>query len=933
MEDIGMAGRRSALALAVVLVATWGWFEADVAAAETPTSSAARVTAPRQTVRFTSPPKSEKAGDGWTISFAVSAPTDVEAAILDRDGAVVRHLAAGMVGIEKSAPPLAPGLAQTLTWDGRDDFGTTVVSTLRPPTPTLPHSGGRGITARVRLGSRAVFGRFIGGDDPYTFGRVESTAVDAQGRLYVMGFKGQAGHNHMTLRVFDADGRYLRTILPFPASLPPDAVGPLARWDAEAQTFRPRNIINRAPSFYEGTNGDRGRGDPLSIFLASENEVLLTDGASLYRLDGRGGVRDGKFKVRDLWTGAPPRLREMRVALSPDGAWAYVTGPRSAKSQYGHKYDPRYPPGVVYRLNLKGDGPMERFVAIDVAHQEGVGGVYLKNLGDLDQQYAWGEPIEGVAVDRKENVYVADREHQCVVVFDPQGREVGAVDVKCPSDIAVHPETGAVYVLQRARLAWQGYQVRLLKFDRLALKTPPSVERDLPPSRLAAMFLWTGRKEPLVTLTRLDGLGFRLTTLRDAGAAFEPVETAYQPQRDAQWDWQRLTCDYGRDEVYGSDGAVGMWRYDGRSGRGEYLGKREQKPGFPFFCQEIAVGYDGRLYARTFSSRTHPPGSASGYSGPFERLDHDLKPVPYAATGTHVLSPYIYSRQGTGYAERGFGIGPDGTVYISWMYPGWATYAITGFGPEGKPLKGRYMVGQCDAGNHRRGTPADVDSAVIGPITGANGGLRVDLAGNLYVGLWVWPKDVAPPEAFAKDLAYLASTGSVVKFTRGGGFMSATKPDWGSDAVGRTPVPAGATGLELRSGYFSAGRTDDVFVGGAVDAYPGYAPFSHTYFGGNTCCVCRSPRFDLDRFGRLYLPNAITNSVRIVDNAGNEVLEFGRYGNFDDASSTPGSATVPLGWPTAAGVTKDAIYVCDTLNRRAVRVEHRFAVESVVEIE
>ncbi len=106
---------------------------------------------------------------------------------------------------------------------------------------------------------------------------------------------------------------------------------------------------------------------------------------------------------------------------------------------------------------------------------------------------------------------------------------------------------------------------------------------------------------------------------------------------------------------------------------------------------------------------------------------------------------------------------------------------------------------------------------------------------------------------------------------------------------------------------------------------------------GLACCAIEmmaagAARFDLDRYGRIYMPNAITNSVRIVDNAGNEIIEFGKYGNFDSLYMNPnagggkkGEPTVavpdiPLGWPTAVGVTRDAIYVCDTYNRRAVRV-------------
>ena len=62
-------------------------------------------------VRFSTPPTAKKAGDKTVITFAVGGRTDVEVAILDAKGKVVRHLAAGVLGAEKDPPkPLRKGL-------------------------------------------------------------------------------------------------------------------------------------------------------------------------------------------------------------------------------------------------------------------------------------------------------------------------------------------------------------------------------------------------------------------------------------------------------------------------------------------------------------------------------------------------------------------------------------------------------------------------------------------------------------------------------------------------------------------------------------------------------------------------------------------------------------------------------------------------------
>src|SRR5262245_28768638 len=66
----------------------------------------------------------QEQGEPTQISFGLSAPTDIEVVVLDSKGQTVRHLAAGVLGGAKAPPPpLQQGLAQKLTWDGKNDFG------------------------------------------------------------------------------------------------------------------------------------------------------------------------------------------------------------------------------------------------------------------------------------------------------------------------------------------------------------------------------------------------------------------------------------------------------------------------------------------------------------------------------------------------------------------------------------------------------------------------------------------------------------------------------------------------------------------------------------------------------------------------------------------------------------------------------------------
>jgi hypothetical protein len=91
--------------------------------------------------------------------------------------------------------------------------------------------------------------------------------------------------------------------------------------------------------------------------------------------------------------------------------------------------------------------------------------------------------------------------------------------------------------------------------------------------------------------------------------------------------------------------------------------------------------------------------------------------------------------------------------------------------------------------------------------------------------------------------------------------------------------------------------------------------------------------FHVDGWGRIFMPNAILNHVRVVDNNNNKILEFGHYGNIDSRGDLEGSMIrtppIPLGWPQAVGVSRDYVYVADVANMRIVRLKKVYGVEQV----
>ena len=837
---------------------------------------------------FTKKPAAVRQDGKVRIDFAVERPTDVEVAVLDAKGQVVRHLAGGVLGGEIAPPaPLKPGLSQGLDWDLKDDFGR-------------PAAGGP-FTVRVRAGLGVRLGRTIG-DDPYCFGVISSLTTDEAGRLYVMSLGGNTNQNYDTLRVFTPEGAYIRTVIPFPADLAPEAAEGFARWDAEARAFRPTNRSNLNPAFAPWGAGAR------IVSASPEAGILLTYLTEVYRLGLDGGGLKGPLP---MWSKEAklqnPAWNIPQLAVSPDGRYIYYSNLAGTKYQPKSFDDthPAWPQGRVYRQDTgkPGTDPQPFY---DLA------------LPDWNQTKYWlpdawnkRTAAYGINVDGKGHLYVCDLVNQAVVEVGPEGSEVSATGAPWPERVHVDPKTGNYYVICRLDRPKDGYVAK--KLVKIAGRGAAGrIAAELPLERWRGMgetsALGTSRGGPVIWI----GGGGNLICVRDLGESFEVQQTAFKPKANSETDFARIAVDPLREEVYTNDGVNRFWRYDGRTGRGEPL----MKDGRPFSGVDLAVGYEGLLYVRT----------GTGYSGPLERYTRDLDPAPLES-GSHVFSKYIYSRYGVGFCEKGVGVGPRGEVYVNFMY-GWNQYLVAGFNPDGSPKKGLYLEGIFKP-DVKSGTPADLDTAVVGPVPMVCGGVRVDLAGNIYVGVGLKPKAFTPPAALAKDRAYASFTGSVVKFGPKGGTFLGLK-----DAQAKQP---GAPLIEM------AGKVE---AENALNVYPGIAPFSGGGYGNNTSsCVCRVPRFDIDRYGRLALPNAVTNSVLVLDNAGNLILEFGRYGNFDSQFVNPNTEAgkagrptvavpeIPMGWPVGAGFSEKSVYVCDLYNRRVIRADLTWAAEAACKVD
>ena len=324
------------------------------------------------------------------------------------------------------------------------------------------------------------------------------------------------------------------------------------------------------------------------------------------------------------------------------------------------------------------------------------------------------------------------------------------------------------------------------------------------------------------------------------------------------------------DLVYVTQGMGPVWRYDGETGAGGLA---------PIKACDLAIGPGGMIYA----------WGTGSYHGPVVRYTRDFKPAPLSATAKHVYGS-LSGRFGRGNSVAGLDVDRRGWVYFT---NGGNSCQVQVYDAEGKavPLE-------------RQATPEDGRGpAVPALITGMvdqSGSIRVDSEGNVYVLQLGLPKEHIPPKGFKKDPAYLRATGTIYKFGPKGGEFRKFHPVSGVLRSYSTPC----------------------------------GPVSGHWASTGSVCHCTKPRFDVDAYGRVVIPNGWTYKVTLVDNADNPILSFGGYGNWDaqGPASTEPKPEIPLGWPIFAGASDKYIYVGDALSHRVVRADKVWAGEESREV-
>ncbi len=845
-------------------------------------------------------PQAQKVGDRVKITFALSAPTDVEVAITDGEGKVIRHLAAGLLGRNAPEPLKKNSLSQELFWDGKDDLGRAALP--------AGASGEVGFKVRVRLGLRATFDRVIG----WSGQRVDAPramACGPDGTLYVIHGEKFYAHRRTTLiSAFDRDGGYLHQVMPGPGGLAKEKREGWPRMVLDDGTEVPiiHHVLTR--SAYPGAY--LGEGEHSHPAVTGDGRLVLFSGAQrtlgglIKYPDVRGGRRllvlgtDGSVPgnflgpvVADEKTGGAGY-----IAVSPDSRYAYISGVGATDIWGKTKAEEVH--HVVYRTPLDGAGRTEVFIGR--LRQPGRGATGLNDP-------------RGIAVDKQGNIYVADVGNSRIAVFKANGDFLEEIPSEAASQIAVSSKTGAVYALVGTRLIKYGGLHDPAGKAELAF---PLVNEEVA-RHTFCMALDDSGERPVLWLSSTRWIRYRLVRVIDRGTSFG---TADDPIADAMTQpalpfimnvaavGNRLItrtpsfpAAMTSSMVFNTDSGDFEEYFVPKDAKGE-----KEKRNAVFFCGgEMTAGKDGRVYSQTGGFCWPARGIAN--PGSLRRYDAKGNALPFDGLGSHFLTKFYHGH----HRPAGMFITREGRIYVA-AFPGYR-----GRDQEEKGLK-VYVISP--AGKMEKEGLVFVKGATVG-------GLAVDPRGSIYLGVQVWPRGHRVPEWCAKKLPQDTEIGHPGRAYRQHGTLIKFPPSGGKIV----PDPNGKY-MGHAGGYAKPTEANEpipVRVEGALWMRRiGFIPINDSDEAG---CQCENTRFDVDDYGRLFVPDLYRFRVTVLDSAGNGIVSFGSYGNMDNRG--PGSPypepDIPFGWPIGVELAGDRVFVADLVNRRVVVTRLAYAAEAL----
>lgn len=813
---------------------------------------------------FTSKPVVTKTANGAKIDFAVSQETDVAVYIENNAGKVVRHLVAGQLGKNPPAPLKAGSLQQSLEWDGKNDLGQP--------------AGNGPFKVRVGLGLKPVFDKMIG-FNAAAITSVRSLAVNTKGDVFVFYcFSGlHPGDASMGCSVFDRNGNYLRTIMPYPANLPEDKLKGIKRIELENGS--------KVPFLYQGETRSLipGAGDNQvhNAIATKDGKIAFVGRLEYERYDQPGPLHlvvlndDGSIPDNGpLQALIFNRGLSATLALSPDEKTIYASDVRMPGGAYGK------PQNLIYKFTWD-DKEAQVLIAADA-----------KDDAKLDDP-------KGICTDKDGNLIIADKGNSRIARFKPDGTFIDAIKFEKPERVSINSKTGAIYVLSGANLnlvsklkSWQDPQV-VAKQEIPFFKNPGYRVCMAMDDQSANPVLWFGTHAS-------RWAKYTLLRIEDRGDSFgEAVDIANLPQNQVAGGdpIADLSVDRENEGVYVNHGP----RYNARTGKVEPFSIDIPKTAGGSGATMV-FGLDGHVYAQI--GKDVFPGVNRIY-----KFDCAGKPVPY----TNIKDNYIERVGLMRLRARGLTADSNGKLYVILQkteedkvegdHKDASLLAV--IGPDGKLINNKLIDSEIRSLNS----------------------VRVDYQGNVYLLLGLRagqdkipvglkgkiPETDTDPDAVLGKNYYPLMYGSIAKFGPEGG-----------------QIRTGIGGVVCNYNYnFTTEVKGAQWLVSEASNVPSWRTGTKSL--RPDICLCESPRFDVDGFGRSFYPDALRFRVGVLDTAGNTICTFGSYGNQDSygTNSPVPTPEIPLAWVQAVAVSDEAAYVGDRLNKRVVRVKLGYTTEAV----
>lgn len=871
-----------------------------------------------------------------SVEFEVKDYCDVTIVIEDASGNIVRNLVSGVLGKNAPEPLQKDSLRQKVVWDKKNDQGKYIDNI-------------DDFSLRVSLGLKPIFERTLFWSPYKRIGNNPPIFTASPEGVFVF-----EGHGTDSVRKYNHDGVYEKTIYPFPKATLKNVKG--LNFDKFPQDGANLPIKNgpkhRSTLFVSGSNmdelGKHGAG-AYSIAVKDKKIALVSNGTSRITTNGESsenGIIGPVTSLIGAGEGGKKLIcKALSSAFSNDGKWLYTTGYLSGNLAQGHWLP------VVMKTEYESQKEPTVFI----------GDVKPETSGSGDGQFK--APMS-VAVDSKNNVLVADYMNDRIQVFSQEGKYLKSVKVNKPVYVDIHPTTGEIFVCSwmitnrfvpnaQYEIPAQYFRIKSIDDSTVLFQSElplSGYSPRLPGSNDTANLhykvcfdFWA--KEPRiwvlqgnntayggwgVATSRDDLKGTGITLYKEEGKALaklkdfnELTTTEVVRGKPPVHRKQRMFVCPISGMLYIAEGDSGVNKSFKQLVSVNPKTNETKIINLPFTAEDACIDLNGFFCLRTeYHIVRYDPKDWREI--PFDYgIEHDKVGFDQNSGTGKVISAIELPATGKGSAWwhlGGMSVSPNGDIVASCFNH--AEGKLTGGGDENPYAKGgqkskvqKYMPSQfpgrmVDWEIHvwdKFGKPKFLDA-----FSGVNvtDGIHMDKNDNLYVLM-------QQNRMFGKKTYFLPWAETLVKVKAGNAKVISESKN--------IPLPIAGDAVPKRDQEVAGAWIEN------VDWLYGGVGFNGNKSGGS--CICWNARPALDLLARSFAPEVDHFSVAVLDTNGNLILRVGQYGNVDDGkplvaeggpkntTSIGGDEVALFHAPYVATLSDKKLFISDGGNSRIVSVK------------